>query len=311
MAMNIISGSSNPQLAQKISQQLSLLCPKQPSHLVPIELTQFANGEKRVWIKDPKLVRGQRICLVQSFSQPVDEHVVETLLIVDALERLGARGVSLIIPWLGYSLQDKVFRPGEPIAAKVIANLISNSFVKRVFLLDLHNSSTPGFFSVPTYHLFADQMFIDYLKELKIDRKQSVIVSPDFGGLKRARVFAQKMDLDMVNIDKTRDLKTGQVTAHALHGGSVQGKTAILFDDIVVSGSTVVESAELLAKAGAKDIYFLATHGIFCRGWQAIEQSPIKQVVISNSIVQDQAQNKKLKILDISQLFAEQLVDWL
>lgn len=307
--MNIISGSSNPELATLIVGQLNRLCPEKKSALIPVETSKFGNGEKRVWIKDQDLVRGQRICLVQSFNEPVDEHVMETLLIIDALERLGARGVSLIIPWLGYSLQDKVFRPGEPIAAKVVANLISNSFVKRVFLMDLHNSSIPAFFSVPTYHLFADDIFIDYLKN-NVDLGNALIASPDFGGLKRARIFAQKIALPMVNIDKSRDLSTGEVSSNAIHGGSVAGKTVIIMDDVIVSGSTVTESAELLKQEGAKEVIFMSSHGIFCKGLAAIENSPIDQVIITNSIAQNQANSSKLTVLDMSPIFAQHLVDW-
>lgn len=307
--MHIISGSSNPELATKIVAELNQLCPETKSALIPVAISKFPNGEKRVWVEDQDLVRGQRICLVQSFNEPVDEHVMETLLIIDALERLGARGVSLIIPWLGYSLQDKVFRPGEPIAAKVVADLISNSFVKRVFLMDLHNSSIPAFFSVPTYHLFADDIFIKWLNE-NVELDNAIVASPDFGGLKRARIFAQKIQRPMVNIDKSRDLNTGEVSSNAIHGGSVAGKTVIIMDDVIVSGSTVVESAELLKQEGAKEVIFMSSHGIFCKGLDAIENSQIDQVVITNSIAQAQNENSKLTVLDMSPIFAQHLVDW-
>ena len=176
--MNIISGSSNLELAKSITADLNQKIPTQNSQLIQVEITKFPNDEKRVWIKDENKVRGQKICIVQSFSKPVDENLIETLLIIDALERLGAREVSLVIPWMGYSLQDKVFREGESIAAKVVADMISNSFVSRVFLLDLHNPSIPGFFSVPTYHLSAGNLFVNYLKTNNLldnaDRKSVV-----------------------------------------------------------------------------------------------------------------------------------------
>jgi ribose-phosphate pyrophosphokinase len=305
--MNIISGSSNFDLANSVMKKLNQIAGKKISKLIPVEISKFANDEKRVWVQNKELVHGQEVCLIQSFNAPVDEHIIETLLIVDALERLGARGVTLIIPWLGYSLQDKVFRPGEAIAAKVVADVISNHFVKRVFLLDLHNSSIPGFFSVPTYHLFADDVFIKYLdKELNLDK--AIVASPDFGGIKRARIFAEKLGLEMVNIDKSRDLKTGQVSANALHGPSIKNKNVIVLDDVIIAGSTVVESATLLKKEGAKKVYFLASHGIFCQGLSAIEKSPIDQVIVSNSIHQTRLESKKLKILDISSVFAQELL---
>lgn len=216
--------------------------------------------------------------------------------------------MTLIIPWLGYSLQDKVFRPGEAIAAKVVADTISQRFINQIFLLDLHNSSIPGFFSVPTHHLFADEIFINYLKK-EIDFDQAVVASPDFGGIKRSRIFAEKVALDVVNIDKSRDLKTGQVTAHELHGPSVKNKTVIVIDDVIISGSTVIESANLLKKNGAKKVYFLASHGVFCQGLNELENSAVDQIIVSNSIRQKQETSKKLTVLDISSVFAQELLN--
>jgi ribose-phosphate pyrophosphokinase len=251
---------------------------------------------------------------VQSFSTPVDEHVLETLLLVDALERLGAKELTLIIPWMGYSLQDKVFREGEAIAAKVVANVLSNTFINRIFLLDLHNPSIPGFFSVPTYHLSAKNLFINELKSTS-QLEDAVVVSPDFGGLKRARSFAQSIDAPLLNIDKSRDLRTGQVTAHALHGGEVAGKNVLIFDDVIVSGGTVAESANLLKKEGARRVTFIATHGIFCNdGLETIEQSQIDQLLVSNSIAQPAdrlTQAPKTNYLSLGKLFARGLADWL
>jgi len=308
--MNIISGSSNLELVTSITQTLNQKFPTQNSQLIQVEITKFPNDEKKVWIKDEYKVRGQKICLVQSFSKPVDENIIETLLIIDALERLGAREVSLIIPWMGYSLQDKVFRDGEAIAAKVIADMISNSFVSRVFLLDLHNPSIPGFFSVPTYHLSASNLFIDYLKTNNY-LNNAVVVSPDFGGLKKSRILAKQLDLPLLNVDKSRDLKTGIVTAHALHGGEIAGKNAILFDDVIVSGSTAAKTASLLKKEGALKVIFTATHGIFCNdGINTMIQSEIDHVVISNSITQTEKVNK-IKQIDLSSLFVNALIDWI
>lgn len=310
--MNIIAGSSNPTLAQEILAALQHIDPS--SQLISSEITKFANDEKRVYITDENKVRGQKICLVQSFSAPVDEHVLETLLLVDALERLGAKELTLVIPWMGYSLQDKVFREGEAIAAKVVANVLSNTFIDRIFLLDLHNPSIPGFFSVPTYHLSAKQLFIEELERTG-QLEEAVVVSPDFGGLKRARAFAQAIDAPLLNIDKSRDLRTGQVTAHALHGGAVADKNVLIFDDVIVSGGTVAESANLLKKEGAKRVTFIATHGIFCNdGLETIEQSQIDQLLVSNSIAQSStrlAQTHKTNYLSLGKLFAQGLADWL
>ncbi len=308
--MNIISGSSNLELARKIVKTFNQKIPTQNSQLVEVEISKFPNDEKRIWIKDENKVRGQKICLVQSFSKPVDENLVETLLIIDALERLGAREVSLIIPWMGYSLQDKVFRDGESIAAKVVADVISNSFVSRVFLLDLHNPSIPGFFSVPTYHLSAGNLFVDYLKNNNL-LDNAVVVSPDFGGLKKSRNFAKQLDLPLLNIDKSRDLKTGVVTAHALRGGEIAGKNALIFDDVIVSGGTAAQTAALLKKEGALKVIFTATHGIFCNnGLNIVAQSELDRIVISNSITQTE-KVEKIKQIDLSDLFVNALIDWI
>jgi len=305
--MLIIAGSSNQSLAKNIVQ--SLQGRGENAELLECQIGKHANGEKKIKILNEDKVRGKRVSIVQSFSDPVDENIIETLLIADALERMGARSALIIIPWMGYSLQDKVFTAGEPISAKVVANVISNSFIKRVLLLDLHNSSIPGFFSVPTDHFFADQLFIEYLKKQQL-LSNSVVVSPDFGGIKRARTFARKVDLALLNIDKNRDLTTGEVTANAIHGGSVAGKNVLLFDDVIVSGGTVIETAKLLKENGAEQIVFYATHGIFCNNaLERIEASDIDKVVVTNSIEQKN-KSKKLEVLNLSEIFAEELINW-
>lgn len=297
--MKIISGSSNPQIAHSIAQQLA-------TEVVEAEIDHFANGEKRVWIKGK--VRGQNIALIQSFSHPVDEHIVEFLLMDDALERSGARHVNLIVPWMGYSLQDKVFREGEPIAAKVVANLVSSAYIKRVFLLDLHNSSTPGFFSIPTQHLSASGLFESYARD-HFDLSRCVVASPDFGGLKRARIFAQELGIPLVNIDKHRDLDSGQITAMGLHG-EVDNKIVLIFDDVINSGGTIVSSSQKLKENGAKEVHFMATHGIFANhGTQKVLQSEVDSVIITNSIAHENLPDR-IKVIDCGELFAEALAAW-
>jgi ribose-phosphate pyrophosphokinase len=304
--MKIISGSSNRPLAEGIAKLFG-------TQLVDVDLSYFANGEKRVWIKEP--VRGQNVVLVQSLSAPADEHTIELLLLVDALERMGARHINLVMPWMGYSLQDKVFREGEPIAAKVIADLISNSYIKRAFLLDLHNSSTPGFFSIPTQHLSAMNLFMEYVKTT-FDMSRVVVASPDFGGLKRSRVFAEKLNVELVKIDKHRDLNSGEVSAMDV-AGDVHGKIAIVFDDVINSGSTVVSAAEILKERGAAEVHFAAVHGLFANdGQKRIQDSQANSVIVTNSIPQPPSgttpdTTSKIHQLDSSQLFVDALRLWL
>jgi ribose-phosphate pyrophosphokinase len=209
---------------------------------------------------------------------------------------------------MGYSLQDKVFRDGEPIAAKVVADLVSNAYIKRAFLLDLHNTSTPGFFNIPTQHLSALEIFGQYVHE-HLANETVIVASPDFGGLKRARVFADFLHTDLVNIDKQRNLQTGKVTSTDVHG-DVQGKTVVVFDDVINTGSTVVSCAELLKNKGAKAVHFFSTHGIFANnGIDLIEKSTIDSVVVSNSIALERASDK-IRVVDVSPLFAEALQTW-
>lgn len=298
--MKLISGSSNLPLATKIAQYLDI-------EMVDLEITKFSNGEKRVWIKDH--IAGENICFVQSFDQPVDENVVETLLITDALERAGARHVNFIIPWMGYSLQDKVFRDGEPIAARVIANIISNSYVKRVSLLDLHNSSIPGFFSIPTHHILALKPFTKYV-ETNFDLNEAIVVSPDFGGLKRARTFAETLSLELENIDKHRDLHTGKVTPKGL-SGEVKDKICLIYDDVINTGGTVVETAKFLKEKGAKEVHFLVTHGLFAKnGLEKMADDSIDSVVITNSVYHDNLPNK-IKIVDVAPVLGESIRTWI
>lgn len=304
--MKIISGTSNTALAEGIAGIFG-------TKLVDVEISQFANGEKRVWVKEE--VRGQKVAIVQSLSEPTDEHIIELLLLVDALERLGARHINVVIPWMGYSLQDKVFRDGEPIAAKVIANLISNSGIKRAFLLDLHNSSTPGFFSIPTQHLTAMNLFASYV-DANFAKNNLIVASPDFGGLKRARVFAEKIGVDLVNVDKQRDLTTGKTRATDV-SGDVSGKIVIVFDDVINAGGTVITTAELLKSRGAAEVHFMATHGLFANnGKQAIQDSQTNSVVVSNTVPAMPSGDapdtySKIHYLDSSQMFADALRPWL
>jgi len=298
-SMRIISGSSNPELAAKIANKLNI-------PLVDTEISEFANGEKRVWIKEK--LDGQDVIVVQSFSHPVDEHIMEFLLMLDALERMGARDVHVIVPWMGYSLQDKVFRPGEAIAAKVVARLISHAYVKRVYLIDVHNTSIPGFFDIPCSHLSAIELFAADVRE-RFDIKDIVVASPDFGGLKRARQFANLFDVPLVNIDKHRDLVTGKVTALGLHG-RVKGKIVVLFDDVILSGGTVTEAGDMLKEEGAKEAHFFATHGLFTGTALAnLAASSMDSITVANTIAHPNLP-KKIQVLDLAPMMAETLEEW-
>lgn len=298
--MKLIAGSSNLPLAEHLARELQI-------EMLDVERSTFANGEKRIWIKDP--IHGENVILVQSFSNPVDEHIIETLLMVDALERMGVRHINLVVPWMGYSFQDKVFREGEPIAAKVIADLLSNAHIKRVFLLDLHNTSIPGFFSVPTQHLTAMPLFAQHL-EKNFALSEAVIVSPDFGGLKRSRLFAQKLRLPMANVDKVRDLTSAEVT-HVTLQGDVRGKIAFLMDDAILTGGTALEVAKVLKQEGAKEVHFLSTHGIFAgNALHKLSDGALDSVIVTDS-VHHETLPETITVLRCAPLFADVVKAWM
>ena len=299
--MKIFSGSSNKPLAEKIAKQLKVKLGK-------IELSAFANGEARVWVQED--VNNQDCVIVQSFSQPVDKMIMEFLLIVDGLVRAGAEKIFAVIPWMAYSLQDKVFRSGEPIAAKVVALMVSDSGVSRVFTTDLHNDSVVGFFDVPVMHYTGRELFVDYIKENVANN--SVVVAPDFGSMKRSRVFANDLNLDQVLINKERDRQTGEITIHGI-SKPVSGKTCLIFDDLINTGRTVASTAAYLKKQGAKKIIFCATHHLYLEpAFEVLEKSPVDKVVVSDSIYSlRQKKWKKLEIVSLSSLFAAGIKKWL
>lgn len=297
--MKILAGSSHIKFATDLAQSLAV-------PLVNTEIRFFPNGEKYVRLLDP--VVGEDIILVQSITRPVDEHLVEFILLADALERAGAREVYAAIPWLGYSLQDKLFQTGEALSAKVSADLISNSYIKRVLLLDLHNHSIPGFFSIPTQVLSSLELLATQI-ESTLDHSQLVVASPDFGGLKRAREFAKRLNSPLINIDKQRDLVTGAVQATALHGDA-DGKTVVVFDDCIVGGGTVVETAKVLKQHGATSVFFVATHGLFVGdGQQNIQDSLVDSVIVTDSISHDQLVAKVTQV-SVANLFASAIRQW-
>ncbi|MEP7166628.1 MAG: ribose-phosphate pyrophosphokinase [Candidatus Woesebacteria bacterium] len=296
--MILLSGSSNIPFAQKIAEGMGM-------KLGEIEISSFTNGEKRVWVKEE--VKGKDVALIQSFSEPVDSHIIEFALITDALFRAGARRVFAVIPWLGYSLQDKVFRPGEPIAAKVVATLLGSMSVYRYVLMHLHNSSIAGFFEKPSSVLSADSVFEQEIKALG---DNVVLVSSDFGALKHVGRLSERLNLPFASIDKRRDLSVGTVTAHSL-GGSVEGKSALIVDDCINGGLTAVEAARFLKEKGAKEVRIMVTHGILAGdAAKKLQESDLDEVIVTDTIDVSKKQFAKLRVVSVAHLFAQELKEW-
>lgn len=294
--MILLAGSSHPAFARALASSTQI-------SLGESEVSVFPNGEKRVWITTS--LTNQDVAILQSLSDPVDANIMELSLFADAAERAGARSITAIIPWMGYSLQDKVFRTGEPIAARVIANMVSASGVKRVILMDLHNNSVAGFYSVPTTVLSSLDTFVADV-QAHVELKNAIVISPDFGGLKRAAVFAERLGVELANIDKLRDVVTGKVTAR-FAGGNITGKTCIVTDDCINTGSTIVEVARALKESGASKVIFYATHALLAGKASALlQKSDVDEVVVSDTVAIPPAkQFKKLRVISVVPVFAQ------
>lgn len=247
----LVSGSSNPALAQKISQQLDVT-------LVDPQLRRFANGE--IFCEIEKNVRGADVFVIQSLTQPVNDHLMELLIMMDALKRASAESITAVVPHYGYSRQDRKASPRTPISAKLVADLLTVAGASRVITMDLHAGQIQGFFNIPFDNIFASPVILDYIKET-IDLSNLTLVSPDAGGVERCRWYAKRLSTDIAMIDKRR---TGPNVAKAMNiVGEVSGKDVIIVDDIIDTAGTLVEAAKTLRKHGAKKIYAFATHGVF------------------------------------------------
>lgn len=289
--MKIISGSANEMLAFQVAKGLGL-------PLTTVEHSNFANGEQRIRILED--LTGHSVVIVQSCSPSTDQTVIELLLLADAARQAGAVEIRLVIPWLGYSLLDKVTRPGEPNSVQVVAKIISTCNADRVYFLDLHNPNIMGHFSIPTEHLSAVSIFADYARQ-EIINENTLVVSPDLGGKTRASSFASQVGLPVVSFEKKRNYTTGKI--ESLHTTQeVRGSDIILFDDAIQSGGTALRAANELKNAGAKKIVMFVSHlPMASSSIQVLEKSPIQQLVTTNSIDFDgKFSNIVLTTLDIS-----------
>lgn len=293
--LKLIAGTSNPELAREISRHLGVA-------LCATEISRFPDGETRVHIKET--VRGADVFIIQPTSAPVNEHVMELLLLIDALKRASAERVTAVIPYYGYARQDRKQIGRVPISAKLIANLIETAGADRVLTLDLPAGQIQGFFDIPVDNLRADPIFADYLA--KRDLKDTVIVSPDIGSAKRGETVAERLNLALAIVEKSR-ISAEEVKARNVIG-NVEGKRVIIIDDIVATGGTLLEATRLLLEGGAKEVYAACTHGVFAAdALERIEKSPLRQVVVTNTIKSPYgAQNtRKIEWISVGKLFAD------
>lgn len=288
----IFSGNAHPQLVQEIVTKLGI-------NLSSIAVGRFSEGEVRVKINDN--VRGKDVFVVQPTCPPVNENLMELLIMIDAFRRASARRITAVIPYYGYARQDRKDQPRVPITAKLVANLLANTGTHRVLTMDLHAGQIQGFFDIPLDHLYGINVFVDYFKKMKLDN--IVVVAPDVGGIKMARAYAKRLEATLAILDKRRISPESTEVMHLL--GDVDGKRAIIVDDILATGSSLMEAVNTLHKRGVKEIYATISHGILSgNAVERIEDSPLKELLITNTIPFSR-KSKKIKVLSVAELLAE------
>lgn len=290
----IFAGSSNLNLTKAISQKSKI-------PLGEIDLGVFTDGEIDVWVKDN--VNNKNVFIVQSNSYPINDNIVELALIADALRRSGAAKITAVIPYFGYSRKEKQTRPGEPISAKVVADLIISSGISKVICLDLHADAIVGFFNVPVIYLSALEILANHLKNKNF--ANPVVIAPDVGGVKRARNFAAILNAPLAVIEKHRHAHIRDHMEVLSMSGEVSGDTAIIVDDVISTGGTIIESANALKKKGVKKVIVCAIHGVFAgNAIKKLEDSVVEKIFVTDSI-SHKIKSPKLEIVSIANLIAD------
>ena len=292
--IQLISGRAHPLLARKIAKLTKI-------PLTPIEIKTFADGEHYVRIK--KKVRGEDVFVIQSVCPPVNENLMELLIIIDALKRASAGRINVICPYLGYGRQDRKAVSREPITAKLVANLITIAGANRILTVDLHTDQIQGFYDIPFDHFVGYPQFAEYFKRKKY--QNIVIVAPDVGGVKRSRKMAQLLKSPLAIIDKRRSSHNRAEVVNLI--GEVRGKTAIIVDDMIDTGGTIVEAAKTLKEKKAKEIILCATHGLVSEeSTQKNEKSHAFIVLLFSTVpLTKEKLGSKIRVISLAPLFAQ------
>jgi len=288
--MKLIGGNSNRPLAEAIAQYLKLPFTK-------AIVRRFADME--VFVEIQENVRGEDMFVVQSTSFPANDNLMELLIVIDALRRSSARRITAVIPYFGYARQDRKVGPRTPISAKLVANLITEAGANRVLTVDLHAGQIQGFFDIPTDNLFAMPVIVRDIQDYLGSGDHLMVISPDVGGVVRARALAKRLATDLAIVDKRRERAGESEVMNII--GDVKGRSCILIDDIVDSGGTIVNAADALLAKGAKDVYAYATHGVLSGGAVArIAGSRLKSMVVTDSIAATDEMRKCERVRRIS-----------
>lgn len=297
--MKIFSGSSNKPLAESIAKHLNL-------PLSPVEIFIFPDGERRIQLQESVL--DEDVVIVQPTTPPTDTHYFELFLLADAAKRSGAKSVTAVVPYLGYQRQDHIFRDGEAVSLNVIVNTMQSVKIDKVISFDLHTIKIPEVFSIPMIHLSALDLFSQEIKKQGWDGLDTVLVSPDMGGIRRIELISQMLrDMPYATIDKNRDVTTGKIDMSGVTGEITH--RALIVDDMISSGETIAKAAQLLKERGAKEIYVFVTHPVFSADAPSILQdSVVDKVYVTDSVlVPDEKRFSKLEVLSIAPMIAAEL----
>lgn len=292
--IKVFTGNSNRGLALEICEHLGIQLGKS-------EVRSFSDGE--VFVDIQESVRGVEVYVVQSTCMPCNNNLMELLIMLDAFKRASASSVTAVIPYYGYARQDRKVAPRTPITAKLVADLITVAGATRVVCVDLHAGQIQGFFNIPVDHLYATPVLLNYIKENFQD--DVVVVSPDAGGVERARAFAKRLSANLAIIDKRRPRPNVSEVMNII--GDIEGRTAIILDDMIDTAGTITQAAEALKLNGARQVYACCTHAVLSGpAMERLEKSPIKELVVTNTIPKrDSATSEKVKRLSVGPLLGE------
>ncbi len=289
----IFCGNANPQLAEEIARELGI-------SLGEAQITHFSDEEIRVRIFET--VRGADTFIIQPICAPANNNLMELLIVIDALKRASAKHITAVVPYYGYARQDRKTQPRDPITAKLVANLITAAGADRVLTMDLHAGQIQGFFDIPVDNLKALPILVQYIKSKNLN--EIIVVSPDVGGVTRARDLAERLGAKLAIIDKRRPDANVSEVMHII--GEVDGKTAIIVDDIIDTAGTIVQAASALVAEGAKDVIACCSHPVLSGpAIERMENSVLSEVIVTNSIPLGNKKCEKIKVLSIAPLLAE------
>ncbi len=296
--IKLISGRANPELARRIASYIGV-------ELVDVLITEFADSE--IFVKIREDIRGKDVFVIQPTSNPGYKNLIELLIIVDALRRASADRITAVIPYFGYARQDRKAEPRVPITAKLVANILTVAGVDRVLAMDLHAAQIQGFFDIPVDHLYATPVFLSTLKEID-DLSNYVIVSPDAGGVERSRFFARQIGASIAILDKRREKKNEAEVLRLI--GNVGGKKAIIIDDMIDTGGTIVQAADMLKSNGAETVNVYSTHAVLSGdASERIKNSAIDTIYVTDTIPIDKQKisilGNKMQILTVFELFGQ------